>query len=97
MKRFDHLAIGIAVGLITPVITLYLFYAFTYSSQTSFSGFIEYFERFRNLVPALSLCVISNLAVFFIFLWTNRNQSARGVVFATMAYAGWVVYRKFLS
>ncbi len=97
MKRFDNLALGIFLGLVTPIITLFLFYSFTYSSQTSFSGFVAYFEKFHNFVPALSLCVISNLAVFFLFIWTDRYNSARGVVFATLAYAIWVAYRKFFA
>lgn len=97
MKKFDNLLLGIVLGLLTPLFTLFMFYMFTYSSQTSFGGFVEYFEKFHNFVPALSLCVISNLAVFFLFIWTERYNSARGVVFATLAYAVWVAYRKFLA
>lgn len=96
-KRFDHLVVGLVIGLIAPLLTLYTFYLFTYRSQTSFNGFIQYFSRFNHLVSSVSLCVIINLLIFFLFIWTNNLRSARGVVFATLTYGVWVVYQKFLA
>lgn len=97
-KRFDHIAIGFVLGLIVPVITLFLYYLFTYRYQTSFNGFIEYFSRLKIIVASVSLaCYASNLPLFFLFIWREHNRSARGVLFATVAYTIWVMYEKFLG
>jgi hypothetical protein len=94
-KRFDNLLIGLFVGLLGPIIALFLYYSFTYRYQTSFSGFVEYFTRLNIIVPSMSLaCYGSNLPLFFLFLWRDHYKSARGVLFATIAYTAWVVYHK---
>jgi hypothetical protein len=95
-KNLDNLAIGIAVGLLAPIVGLFFYYAFTYRSQTSFNGFLEYFKSIHIFVASISLCVyFSNLPVFFLFLWKENNKSARGVLFATIGYTIWVMYQKF--
>ncbi|MGL4598435.1 MAG: hypothetical protein ACRCYO_12960 [Bacteroidia bacterium] len=98
MKRsLDHLVIGAIAGMLVPIITLFAYYVFTYRSQTSFSGFVEYFTGRKIIVPVISLCCIANLLLFFLFIWSNRNQSARGVIIATMIYSLWVVYQKYIA
>jgi hypothetical protein len=94
-KSLDHIVIGIVVGIIFPFIALFGYYVFTYRSQTSFSGFIGYFSSLRMIVPVISLACIANLLLFFLFLWTDRSNSARGVIMATFAYALWVIYQKY--
>lgn len=96
-KRFDHIAIGFVLGMIAPVFGLFFYYLFTYRYQTSFSGFIEFFSRLKIIVASISLaCYASNLPLFFLFIWREHNRSARGVLFATVLYTGWVVYQKFI-
>jgi hypothetical protein len=95
-KKFDNGWIGFAVGLLSPMFTLYVFYLIKYS-HISFSKFYMDVLFANNIVTSsISLCVITNLLVFFIFIWTNRTLSARGVLFSTFIYAGYVVYQKYL-
>lgn len=97
-KRFDHIAIGFILGLFMPVIGLFLYYMFTYRFQTSFRGFLEYFSKLHIIVASMSLATyVSNLPLFFLFIWREYNRSARGVMFATVVYTAWVVYEKFLA
>ena len=97
-KRFDHVAIGIGLGLSLPIIALFVYYCFTYRYQTSFTGFVDYFTRLKIIVPAVSLaCYASNLPLFFFFIWKERNETAKGILFATIVYTLWVIYEKFLS
>jgi hypothetical protein len=37
--------------------------------------------------PLLSLCVIINLGLFYLFYWKYLNYAARGVIGATFVYA----------
>ena len=97
-KRFDHIVIGFVLGLLTPVVGLFFYYLFTYRYQTSFSGFIEYFSRLNIIVQSISLaCYASNLPLFFLFIWREHYKSARGVLFATVAYTLWVLYEKTMA
>jgi hypothetical protein len=94
-KRFDHIVLGIVLGIIAPVFGMFFYYLFTYRSQTSFAGFIAYFKSINLFVASISLsCYISNLPLFFLFIWKENYKSARGVLFATVAYTVWVMYQK---
>jgi uncharacterized membrane protein YphA (DoxX/SURF4 family) len=95
-KKLDSAWIGFGLGVIAPLLTLYIFYLTGYGHLT-FGEFYRSILLANNVVtPFISLCVISNLLVFFIFIWSNRNFSARGVLFATFIYAGYVVYQKYI-
>jgi hypothetical protein len=47
------------------------------------------------LSKLLSLSAIPNLLLFFVFIWTNRPFSARGVIFATLVVALVMLVLKF--
>lgn len=97
-QKLDNIFVGLILGAILPVIGLYCYYLFTYRYQTSFSGFLEYYSRMKVVVAAMSLsCYITNLPMFFGFIWLNMNKASRGVLFATMGYTAWVIYEKFIA
>ena len=79
-SRFDSLWIGLVVGIFVPVLALIMFY---YSTFTKVS-FMDYSLQVRVLPKVISLCVIPNLGVFFLFMWRNHYFSARGIIFATL-------------
>jgi len=95
----NNLYLGLISGLLIPVIALLIFYLSTYNNQS----FIEYLNHLIsiNIVTQLvSLCVVPNLLLFFIFIWTNKLYSARGVLFSTIIYTIIVidrVYPDFIS
>lgn len=96
-KKFDNVWLGTVVGLSAPLLTLFLFYLVRFN-HLSFSEFYARILIANGIVtPSISLCVIVNLLVFFLFIWSNRNYSARGVLLSTMIYAGYVVYQKFIK
>ena len=91
------MTLGAITGLIAPLISLFVFYLVKYS-QISFSKFFnDILLGYNILLPVISLCVIVNLLVFFIFIWTNRNYSARGVLLATFVYGGYMMYQKYMK
>ncbi len=96
-KKIDKGWIGFLLGFFFPIASLYAFQLIWYSKLS----FIDFYNRIllANGVAtaSISLCVISNLLVFFIFIWTDRNSSARGVVFSTIFYAAYIVYKKFIQ
>lgn len=97
-KRFDKMAIGLVIGLILPVFGFIIyglywswkfFRTFSYFVNDVFLGT----PTFRSSIMALSLLI--NLIPFFIFLKTDRYQSARGIMAAVFVYVPFVVYFKF--
>lgn len=93
-KRFDTLWHGLIPALVLPVITLLIFWLV--KSDRGFLEFLEQFQQMHMLSKVVSLCAIPNLLLFFIFIWTNRNFSARGVVFSTLLLAFVMLILKFV-
>ena len=84
-KKFDTLLTGLILGLILPTLTLVGFWIV--KSDRGFVDFLVYFHEMKMLSKMVSLTAIPNLLLFFLFIWTKRNFSARGVVFATLLLA----------
>ncbi len=84
-KKFDTLLTGLILGLILPALTLVGFWIV--KSDRGFVDFLVYFQEMKMLSKMVSLTAIPNLLLFFLFIWTKRNFSARGVVFATLLLA----------
>ena len=88
-KNLDSIVAGFVPGLIVPVIAAYLFYLSQNSAMrfSEFSHFIAYIFKYHLATKVLSVALIANLSIFFLFLQTNRYKSARGVILATLLYA----------
>jgi hypothetical protein len=83
--KIDNLWIGLLIGALAPVLTFYLIYILGFPSLgITLSEFIALSEL---LTRVLSLAIIPNVAIFFLFIWINKLSSARGVLVATMFYA----------
>jgi hypothetical protein len=93
IKRFDSMALGLIAGLVLPLITLVLIWVVRY--DIGLGEFLSSFQRLGMLSKLISLSVIPNLLLFFIFIWTNRTFSARGVIFATLVVAMVMLLIKF--
>lgn len=93
IKKLDHFVIGLLAGILSPAIVLLLFYFIRYSGM-GLGRFLKFIQMEGTLSPRISLCVIINLLLFYLFIWSNKYRSAKGIIFATFVYAGWVVYLK---
>jgi hypothetical protein len=93
IKRLDSMALGLIAGLVLPLITLVLIWMVRY--DIGLGEFLSSFQRLGMLSKLISLSVIPNLLLFFIFIWTNRTFSARGVIFATLVVAMVMLLLKF--
>lgn len=93
-KKFDTLLTGLIPGLVLPVLTILGFWMV--NSESSFVDFLVQFQQMAMLSKVVSLTAIPNLLLFFIFIWTNRNFSARGVIFATLILAFFMLILKLV-
>ena len=92
-KKFDTFAFGAITGFLCPIVTFTVYYLVLHRYMP-IVDYIKYLQGGEIFVATLSLCVISNLLLFFIFIWTNRDKSSKGVVFATILYAAYVAIMK---
>jgi RsiW-degrading membrane proteinase PrsW (M82 family) len=76
---------GLIMGLIIPVFVILGFYF--YRNAQSISSFIDNIVGMGIISQLVSLCVVPNLLLFFIFMWKNNLRPARGVIGATFIYA----------
>ncbi len=92
-KRFDTVPIGLILGLVLPLVTMLIIWAIRY--EGGLKDFVSDFQQIHMLSKVISLSAIPNLLLFFLFIWTNRIFSARGVIFATLVVAMVMLVIKF--
>jgi len=87
---------GLVAGLFTPLLTLAGVYLYRFAGQYSLADFFAYLHTMHVFSKLISLSVIPNLLAFFIFIWTHRDQGARGVLGATLIWAFVMLLIKFI-
>ncbi len=87
MKRWiNTMFTGILTGLLVPLISFQV-YVSLYRKGETLVQVLDRFVFLNVLTHVMSLACIPNLLVFFLFLWTNNERSAHGVIGATIIYA----------
>lgn len=84
---------GLIPGIILPLTTLIIIWVIKYDG--GFLQFLKKFQQFGLLSKVVSLAAIPNLLLFFLFIWTDRTFSSRGVIFATLVLAFLMLVLKF--
>lgn len=95
MSSFNNrLSTGFIVGFGAPLIAFVIFALFVYPEESIIDLLTGYFKR-HVLTHVISLAVLINLPIFFMFLQTNKERSARGVIGSTILYGLVIVILKF--
>jgi len=82
LKKFDTLLAGIVVGIVLPTI-FYYFMVYPKMQQYRFLGNL-YLDLVVKMLPLfLSRCIFPNALLFFILLWADMNEAAKGVLIVT--------------
>ena len=92
-KRFDSLLSGLIPGIVFPLMVMVVMWAV--KSEDGLFDFLRRFQHQHMLSKLVSLAAIPNLLLFFLFIWTDRTFSARGVIFATLVIAFVMLVLKF--
>lgn len=87
--NIDKLWIGIVLGTVVPVITFFIIYLFAIPSQSNVP-FTEVMATKGFFTQLISMAVLPNVGVFFIFIWTNKLMAAKGVLASTIILAVFV-------
>jgi len=106
MKKynFNHFLLGFTAGLVFLLVAFYIILLINKSiigyTERSAMDFLKYLLEYEagksEIIPKLlSLSAIADLLLFFIFIWTEKLKSARGVIAATLALGVVIVVLKF--
>ncbi|RLD30858.1 MAG: hypothetical protein DRI73_09815 [Bacteroidetes bacterium] len=88
--KWNKIAFGLVPGMIAPIVTYFLIYL-NLSGERNMVEYFNFLSSTHVLTKFLSLSVVPNLLLFFIFIWIDLLKTARGVLGATMIYAFAVV------
>ncbi len=94
LPKYDKLKIGLLFGLLLPVLTLVIVFFYTFHHYTVHQ-FLHFLYTMRVMTKLFSLCVLPNLAVFYIFLKLNMNRATKGVLMSTFILAIIIVIIQF--
>ncbi len=101
----DSFLFGLITGLIIQVLAFFLILFLNKSligyTERSVFEFLDYLMGFAegksHIIPKLlSLAAISDLLLFFIYLWTNWLKSARGVIGSAFILGTLILLLKFI-
>jgi len=83
----DNLRFGLLIGLLSPILSLALYYAFNIYPN-SISDFLYFIVRERRLFSSLVvICLVLNIALFTFYVNTRRDETAKGIFVITLVYA----------
>jgi hypothetical protein len=85
LNKYNKWWVGLMAGFISPVIAFLVYYSLNYSHMGMYK-FFRYLINGNIYTQLMSLCVIANLPMFFIFIQFHMYNSARGVVLMTIVY-----------
>ena len=94
MNIKDHFLTGFISGLIAPVFGFWIYYLISFRYM-SFQSYVTRLTELGLEAGVISLSLIANLIVFFYFIRTKTDRSARGVIGATFLYGLLIVILKY--
>jgi hypothetical protein len=95
MNPRKQLLIGILIGVLTAFLISFVVFLATNPGFT----FADYFNIYVNgklLTPILSVALLGNLALFFLFLKLNKDMISKGILTSTMIVGIVIFVLKFL-
>lgn len=93
MLSYNRLWVGFIAGLIAPFIGLIIYWQISFGIM-SFKSFWDNVSKPDTLAAIISLCLIANLSVFYLFLNKEMLRAVRGVIAATLCFGFYILYLK---
>ncbi len=94
-KKFNKPIVGLLAGLIFPLIVFVIYYFLRTSGDKSFAYYVYDLVEYDLFLAILTLCVLPNLFLFFIFNKLDYWYSVKGVIIAIFVYLLVVLVLKF--
>jgi hypothetical protein len=86
IAAIDKTYIGLILGMIAPLILFCLYFLFRHE-DVEFLKYLGLLHKYELLFKVISLCVLIDLPLFFVFIQFQFWRGARGVVMSCFFYA----------
>lgn len=99
MNRFrkiqlNNFWLGLMGGLLVPVLSILGYWLWSYKYMKFYPQFFRFLMDGGVLSAVMSLCLIPNLGLFFLFLNSERYKTCRGIILTMLLYGFIIVYLK---
>lgn len=98
IKKYNKPYIGLLLGIVLPLLSFlgYFIFMSTKSVETlSMAKFIETLRTNEAFTAVMSVCVLPNLLLFFLYKKLDYWYAIKGVIISVMIYTLLVVVLKF--
>jgi hypothetical protein len=93
----DNLQLGIVLALVLPIFVFIGIYLVRFSFY-SFPDFLRVVKGENRLITFFGTwCMIANIALFTIYINTNRFQTSKGIFIVTLVYGVGIMLLKVLN
>jgi hypothetical protein len=93
----DNLRLGLALGLIGPLLGLVVVYFIKFPSY-GFVEFLDYFMHDNRMITSIgSLSLLANAVLFTIYVNTGRDITAKGIFIVTLIYGIGILVLKIFN
>jgi hypothetical protein len=93
-SKFDELYIGLIIGLLVPLLTVFIVFVFL-GGNSSFFEYIKEYNQRHILTKLVSICAIPNLGLFYFFINKEWYKSGKGVIASVFLMIFWVLFTSF--
>jgi len=98
MFKKDNLKLGILIGIVAPVLAMFIYYFWNFSKSMTLSEYFFMLRRNKSLLTGVSsISLVANALFFTIYINTHRDKTAKGIFAATMAYGIFVLLYKMVA
>jgi hypothetical protein len=96
LDKMDKKWIGFLFGAVFPSLCFFWYWLFFHNQLNFPNGFIRYLRAGNMFQEVAIVCVIANLAIFYLSLNKKIFDFGRGLIIATFLYVGLVLYISLL-
>ena len=94
----DNLKLGIAIGLVAPLLAMIIYYYWNFSKAMTLSEYLYLLRTNKSLLTGVSsISLVANAVFFTIYINTHRDKTAKGIFVATLLYGIGVLVYKLVS
>jgi hypothetical protein len=93
----DNLRLGLILGLIGPLIGLFIVYLVKFPSF-SFSEFLDYFMHDNKVITNVgTFSLLANAVLFAIYVHFDKSQTFKGIFIVTLFYGVGILILKLFN
>jgi hypothetical protein len=82
----DKQYIGFITGILVPMLAFFVYYKLKFAN-IEFTDYMISMHQYKLLFKIMSLCVLTDLVAFYLFMHFKLMRCAQGVVMACFLYA----------